>query len=133
MDKKNSRSERIIIVLALITLFFVVFLGYYRCPFKKLFGVPCPTCGMTRAFWCLLEGNVKGAFYYHPLWPVAIIAAILMILYLLKIIHPSAFWINIGIAILCILLVGCFIVRHIQGSEVVQIDTRSSIIMGFHK
>ncbi len=38
------------------------------CPVDWLFGVPCPGCGMTRAFQCALRLDFAGAFYYHPLF-----------------------------------------------------------------
>lgn len=47
------------------------------CPFKWIFGLPCPGCGLTRAFLSLFMGDIKGAFFYHPLfWMVPIIALI---------------------------------------------------------
>ena len=32
------------------------------------FGIPCPTCGMTRANRCLFLGRISEAFGYHPLF-----------------------------------------------------------------
>nr|WP_307776543.1 DUF2752 domain-containing protein [uncultured Cetobacterium sp.] len=34
----------------------------------NLFGVPCFTCGITRAYLSLLKLDIKSAFYYHPLF-----------------------------------------------------------------
>ena len=34
---------------------------------KRLLGVPCPTCGATRAVALLLHGDVCGAFVMQPL------------------------------------------------------------------
>ena len=42
-------------------------LGVTLCPMKRLLGVPCPTCGTTRAFAELLRGDVFGAFARQPL------------------------------------------------------------------
>jgi hypothetical protein len=39
-----------------------------KCTFRKIFGLPCPGCGMTRAWKSVLRGNVKQGFDYHPLW-----------------------------------------------------------------
>jgi len=37
-------------------------LGLPPCSFLVLFGVPCPTCGMTTAWACLMHGDLSGAF-----------------------------------------------------------------------
>ncbi len=37
------------------------------CPMKRLFGIPCPTCGATRAALLLLHGDPAGAFRMNPL------------------------------------------------------------------
>ena len=42
-------------------------LGVTLCPLKRLLGVPCPTCGTTRAFAELFLGDVLGAFARQPL------------------------------------------------------------------
>lgn len=36
------------------------------CPTKLLFGIPCPGCGITRAFNLLLNGEIKEAFMMNP-------------------------------------------------------------------
>lgn len=33
-----------------------------------LTGIPCPGCGMTRAYIALLHLDFRAAFYYHPLF-----------------------------------------------------------------
>jgi hypothetical protein len=37
------------------------------CVFRSLTGIPCPTCGTTRAATALLDGNVFGAVAANPL------------------------------------------------------------------
>jgi len=46
--------------------------AYYLigCPFRFFFGVPCPGCGMTRAWTALFKGDIAGAFRWHPLFLV---------------------------------------------------------------
>ncbi len=36
------------------------------CPFKALTGIPCPGCGMTRAFLALAEADLITAFHSNP-------------------------------------------------------------------
>ena len=50
----------------------LLILDIYRCPFKALTGIPCPGCGMTRAVLHACKGEFREAFYYHPLWIVAV-------------------------------------------------------------
>ena len=57
-----------------------VFLLAYRfgiilCPLKRFTGIPCPTCGSTRAVICALKGDFAGAFKYQPLVMTLIIVA----------------------------------------------------------
>ncbi len=46
--------------------------GVVICPTKRLCGVWCPGCGMTRAVSHLLRGDWSTAFVYHPLAPIAV-------------------------------------------------------------
>ena len=56
---------------ACITLFFgsiLFILSYLKVPcfFLMLFHIPCPGCGITRAFISLLKLNIKDAVFYNP-------------------------------------------------------------------
>lgn len=55
-------------VVTVICFAIIVISGIYRCPFKLIFGVDCPGCGMTRAFISALKLDFKAAFRYHPLF-----------------------------------------------------------------
>jgi hypothetical protein len=47
-------------------------LGISICPIYNIVGIPCPSCGMTRAWTSALRGDVKTALFYHPMfWSVA--------------------------------------------------------------
>lgn len=43
------------------------------CNFIGITGWCCPSCGLTRAVWCILFGRWKDAFYYHALFTVGFI------------------------------------------------------------
>jgi hypothetical protein len=40
----------------------------WPCPFLAITGLPCPTCGITRAARLALHGDFAGAFRMHPLF-----------------------------------------------------------------
>jgi hypothetical protein len=51
--------------------------GPVLCPTRLLLGLPCPGCGLTRAFACLWGGDLEGAVHLHPFAP-ALFAALLV-------------------------------------------------------
>ncbi|HNW94116.1 MAG TPA: DUF2752 domain-containing protein [bacterium] len=38
----------------------------WGCLFRHYTGIPCPSCGATRACLCLLRGDVAGALAFNP-------------------------------------------------------------------
>ncbi len=40
--------------------------GTTLCHFKRVTGVACPTCGMTRGVTTMLDGDVAGGLRYNP-------------------------------------------------------------------
>lgn len=50
--------------------------GLELCPVKRLSGVPCPGCGITRAIIHCSRGDFRGAVHRHPLGPAIWLAAI---------------------------------------------------------
>ena len=91
-------------------------------------GIPCPFCGMTRAFLCVLKGDLIEAFYFHPLWPLVIVAGIIFILVKIKVLKLSGKAVNILAFIAAFLFLLCFILRHVYHSPIVQIDLSKGIL-----
>ena len=63
--------------------FLCVLLGWYLlelpCIPRALTGIPCPTCGLTRAWLCVFRLDLPGAFLQYPMfWTVPF-----LVLYLL--------------------------------------------------
>ena len=124
MDKMKKH-----ITYALITvLIIILILSFYRCPFSFFLGIPCPFCGMTRAFLCVLKGDLIEAFYFHPLWPLVIVAGIIVILVKIKVLKLSGKAVNILAFIAAFLFLLCFILRHVYHSPIVQIDLSKGIL-----
>jgi len=57
--------------ICLIVMYFIpqnfIFNGPIYCPIKKIIGIECPTCGMTRAIYLLLHGNIKQSLEFNLL------------------------------------------------------------------
>jgi len=50
--------------------------GIHLCYFKTVFGIPCPTCGSTRAVLLLTKGDFVGSLLLNP---IGLLLAIIMI------------------------------------------------------
>ncbi len=49
------------------------------CPIKYVTGISCAGCGMSRAVLSLLRGDLRSAFYYHPLfWILPLVGVLLL-------------------------------------------------------
>jgi hypothetical protein len=45
-------------------------LPFLGCPIRHLTGIPCPTCGMTRSFMAIAQGDWNQAVTHHLFGPV---------------------------------------------------------------
>jgi len=65
----SSNAARVLLAVAIVAacVSLAHAFGVTLCPMKRLLGVPCPTCGTTRAFAALFRGDVLGAFAQQPL------------------------------------------------------------------
>lgn len=63
MYNRLMKKKVIIIIFGLILLS-----GVYSCPTYRIFGIPCPSCGVTRAYRLFLSGHFREAFLMHPLF-----------------------------------------------------------------
>lgn len=94
------------------------------CPIKFLTGVSCAGCGMTRAFISLLQGNIKEAFNYHPLF---FLVPIFVIVYLEKDKIPKKIF-NIIVAIYIVAFITCYIIRLLNPNDMVVVFKPSQSI-----
>jgi len=75
---KSTRQDRVtflsVFVIAgfLFVLFYLIKQGFVDigpgggCAFERNYGLPCPTCGWTRAISAFMEGKIIEAFYIQP-------------------------------------------------------------------
>lgn len=47
--------------------------GIFSCPVYEIIGIPCPACGITRAYRLFFSGHIREAFFMHPLFLLPIV------------------------------------------------------------
>ena len=68
--RKKLVVKHAIIFLLLAAYIIVMQLTGFGCPIRRMTGIPCPGCGLTRAYISLFRFDIKEAFIYHPLFPL---------------------------------------------------------------
>lgn len=62
------------LVFLLLVVLLAVDIWNIPCPFRQWVGIPCPGCGMTRAWRAMLRLDITAAFSYHPLfWTIPLL------------------------------------------------------------
>lgn len=117
----KGAAELIRRALSCIGVLFVAWLALYLldigCVFRLMTGIPCPGCGMTRAWLAALRLDFAAAFAYHPLFWVVPIA------FALAFVRDGAAssklkrGIDIVIAVLCVLVIAVWIVRLVNPAD----------------
>ncbi len=86
----NKKSKQIMLAFLILLLFgaLAIFLLDINCIFKSIFGIPCPGCGLTRAFRAIFHGNFLEAEKYNilsiPILIFYLFFSILIIIDLIK-------------------------------------------------
>ena len=66
--------QRILVLSALLFVVILIWKIEPGCLVQRFLNVPCPTCGMTRAFFALINGDIKLSLNYHPMiWSVPVL------------------------------------------------------------
>jgi hypothetical protein len=83
MSRRFIDFYKILLILSGIGLFSFavsVFTGRSVCVIYSVTGIPCPSCGMTRACFSLLNGDFAASFHYHPLLIVVFFFPVIFLL-----------------------------------------------------
>ena len=82
---KNIKFGKALILILLglcIIFFFIKRFGVTTgsiCLIRGLTGIPCPSCGMSRAIIAVINGDIINAFKFHPLFWLPFVALLLII------------------------------------------------------
>lgn len=100
---------------------FIAWLALYLldigCVFRLMTGIPCPGCGMTRAWLAALRLDFAAAFAYHPLFWVVPIAFVLAFVREEVASSKLKRGIDIVVIVLCVLVVAVWIVRLVSPAD----------------
>ena len=66
----QNLTEKLITLGVIALIVVAMYLLDIQCFFKLIFKIPCPGCGMTRAYKALLRLDLPAAFAFHPLFPI---------------------------------------------------------------
>lgn len=112
MEFKETIKKYIYPLIGISLFYLVVFIlgNNTRCFYRNTIGIPCPGCGLSRAYTALFNGDIIRAFRYHPLFIIPLVVAVVIIFknssYFSKLYKSRLFWNTI-----CILLIGLWVVR----------------------
>lgn len=79
MSKKQEIRSLIIFILIIMVTYLIYYLftgNGIPCIFKKITGLYCPGCGITRMFLSLVRFNIYQAFRYNPLVFVLLVTSL---------------------------------------------------------
>lgn len=102
MSKKIKRHIGVILTICL----FVFVISYFDigCPTLFLWGIPCPTCGVTRSILSLLKFDFYSYFCFHPL-SLPLIIAVWLVIHARVIKRRKAVYVYVS----CVLMLNTFL------------------------
>lgn len=100
------------------------------CPIRQLTGIPCPGCGMSRAWLCVLQFRFEEAFRYHPLF---FLAPLIMVLAfgetLFEKNRRNTRLMHLVLAVVVVSMLAVYVYRIFPGhSSVVRIELENGLI-----
>ncbi|AIY83575.1 MAG: DUF2752 domain-containing protein [Clostridium baratii] len=98
-------------VLFLVLGFSIILAFNIKCIIRTLIGIPCPGCGMTRAWIEAINLNFYEAFKFHPLFLLAPILIILIIIRGEKCIDKYTKYVDVSIVVIIVLFLGVYAFR----------------------
>lgn len=83
--KKYIKSNVIISILLGISILYLILKQFSKatstiCLIRGIVGIPCPSCGISRAIISFFNGNITMAFKYHPLFWMPFVVVLIIIL-----------------------------------------------------
>ena len=133
---RQSKLKALLLLAAAVL--FIMFLTYIlggekTCYLKGVIGIPCPGCGLTRAMICLLQGNFKESFFYHPL--LAAVALVFILAIFQKVSGSKSPIFDLIYIAITVLFIIVYIIRlfvYFPHTSPMDFNERSVLMKGFH-
>ena len=125
---KKEGKKRVIFLAVMHILILVFLIWVWRCPFYFLFGIPCPGCGITRAYLSLLEGNIAEAFYWNPMFLPAGVTFLYAVHREKLPVRPGRRTELILGAVIIAGIAGCYVYRLLSGNGPIQPDVEAGFL-----
>lgn len=115
--KKDWNNYKVGILAAIIFVAVATLLFGGVCYFKRITGIPCPGCGLTRSFLLILQGKFSQAWELHPFAYGWIVFAIIFLVdrYVLR--GKEVLW-KIALIVLCMGMLVLYCYRLLTGGLV---------------
>lgn len=76
--KRQLKLDGTVLLTTVLVLLFFQMTGI-GCPIRHFLGFPCPSCGISRSFFALFQGDFSRSLYYHALTiPTLLILALFL-------------------------------------------------------
>ncbi len=81
-----KRIKNIIILFNISLFVFICISGDFKlnCVFKKIFGISCPACGLTRSIKSLLKLDIITSFKYNIFGPILFLLFVIFIIFMFR-------------------------------------------------
>ena len=125
---RNTKARRLAKILLGLLAAAAALLLVYHCPFRYIFGVSCPGCGMTRALVAAVFSDLETAFGFHPLFPLLVPAALWIGLRACGLLHMPRKRETAYILAFAGVFILVYLVRLLCGDPVIAPDSESGLL-----
>lgn len=102
--------QKVLVLSAVILVIAIMWKFEPGCLVQRFLNIPCPTCGMTRSFFALLNGNFEMSFNLHPML-LSVPVLLLMFLFYEKLFTGRLKFLSV--TVLVFILFG-FLINYLQ-------------------
>lgn len=121
---KNQKLFSNILFSSGLLIFAFLWVKLVGCPLRRIFGIPCAGCGMTRAVIALFHGDFSLAWHYHPLvYSLPIVFSAIAFQNKMSKKALVVFW-----SLMFVLFTAVYFFRLFGNSEIVEIDFANSAV-----